>query len=192
MRYIPKIVILALILFSVNSFAQIHEREPQMRLSLQLGVEAPTGDFANQASTGFGLSGTFEYWQNSPLAFTGSIGYNHFGAAGDLPSDWDYSLSDIPILLGIRYYLARGEFHPYLGAELGLHILTASRTRVEGNQTISVDETNSKFGLDPLVGFRYHLSQTTDLDFNLKYNIISTDGGNTNFLGVNGGVQIGL
>ncbi len=192
MRYVSKLALLSFMLFTVNTFAQMHEREPQMRLSLQAGVEAPTGDFGDQASTGFGLSGTFEYWQNSPLAFTGSLGYNRFSASHDLPDDWDYSLSDIPILLGIRYYLSRGTFHPYLGAELGIHILTSSRTRVEGNTTTSVDETNSRFGLDPLLGFRYHLSQSTDLDFNLKYNIISTEGGNTNYLGLNGGVQIGL
>ncbi len=192
MKYVWRMIIIAFILFSVNSFAQTHEREPQMRLTLQIGVQAPTGDFGNQASTGFGLNGTFEYWQESPLAFTGSIGYNRFGAAGDLPNDWDYSLSDIPILLGVRYYLARGDFHPYLGAELGIHILTSSLTRVQDNKTISVDETNSKFGLDPLFGFRYHLSQSTDLDFNIKYNIITTEGGNTNYLGVNGGIQIGL
>ncbi len=192
MRYISKMVILAVMLFSINSFAQMHERPPQMRLTMQLGVEAPTGDFGDQAATGFGINGTFEYWQNTPLAFTGSIGYNHFGAAGDLPDEWDYSLSDVPILLGLRYYLSRGDFHPYLGAELGIHILTSSRTRTEGNSTITVDETNSRFGLDPLLGFRYHLSQSTDLDFNMKYNIITTEGGNTNFLGINGGVQIAL
>ncbi len=192
MRYVSKIIAIAFLFFTAADFAQMHERAPQMRLTLQAGIEVPTGDFANSASAGYGLNGTFEYWQNTPLAFTGSIGYNHFGASGDLPHNWDYSFSDVPVLLGIRYYLARGDFHPYLGAELGLHFLTYSRTMVEGNTTTTVDQSSSKFGLDPLFGFRYHLSQTTDLDFNLKYNIITTDGGNTDFLGINGGVQIGL
>ena len=192
MRYIPQIIAIASLFFTVSVFAQMHEREPQMRLTLQAGIEVPTGDFANSALTGYGLNGTFEYWQNTPLAFTGSVGYNHFGASGDLPDNWDYSFTDVPVLLGIRYYLSRGDFHPYLGAELGLHFLTFSRTMVEGNTTTTVDHSSSKFGLDPLFGFRYHLSRTTDLDFNLKYNIITTDGGNTDFLGVNGGVQIAL
>jgi outer membrane protein W len=180
-----------MLLLTATNFAQIYQRQPQMRLTLQVGLEAPTGDFSNQASSGFGANATFEYWQNTPIAFTGSVGYNRFSAAKDLPFGVDYSFTDVPILLGIRYYLSRGDFHPYLGAELGLHILTSSVTRTEA-RTITVSETNSRFGIDPLIGFRYHLSQSTDLDFNLKYNIILTEGGSTNFLGVNGGVQIGL
>ncbi len=190
MKHIQGIIII-LFLLTVNNYAQFNERQPQMRLSLQVGLEVPTGDFSDQASSGFGANATFEYWQNSPLAFTGSIGYNHFGAAKDLPFGIDYSFTDVPILLGVRYYPSQGRFDPYLGAELGLHILTSSVTRTE-SRTITVSETNSRFGIDPLVGFRYHLSRSTDLDFNLKYNLISTEGGNTNFLGINGGVQIGL
>ncbi|HSD63730.1 MAG TPA: outer membrane beta-barrel protein [Ignavibacteriaceae bacterium] len=190
MKRVPGIIMI-LLLFTVNCLAQMQQRQPQMRLTLQAGLEVPTGDFSNQASSGFGGNATFEYWQNTPLAFTGSIGYNHFNAASDLPFGIDYSFTDVPILLGIRYYPSRGRFHPYLGAEMGLHILTSSITRTE-SRTITISETNSRFGIDPLIGFRYHLSQSTDLDFNVKYNIISTEGGSTNFLGINGGVQIGL
>lgn len=192
MRHVPRLIIVTFMFFTVNDFAQMYERVPQMRLTLQAGIQTPTGDFSNSAATGFGLNGTFEYWQNTPLAFTGSFGYNHFRASGDLPGDWNYSFSDLPIMLGIRYYLSRGDIHPYLGTELGLRILTSSLTRTEGNTTTTIDETSSRFGLDPMVGFRYHLSQGTDLDFNLKYNLIATDGGNTDFLGINAGLQIGL
>ena len=186
-----KRIMIVFILFAVNNSAQTIMRDSEVRLTLHAGAEVPTGDLSNLASTGFGIGATFEFWQNNPLAFTVSFNYNHFGAAGNLPSGSDYSLADVPIFLGVRYYPLEGNFHPYLGAEMGLHKLKSSTTRTE-ERTVTISETSSKFGLNPLIGFRLTLSQTTDLDFNLKYNMITTEGGNTDFLGINGGIQIGL
>ncbi|MGE5435606.1 MAG: hypothetical protein ACM3O3_00135, partial [Syntrophothermus sp.] len=63
--------ILLIILFSSISYSQA-------RLSAQLGVGVPTSDFAEDAGTGLGVSGTFEYVQN-PIAYTFSLGFFNFG-----------------------------------------------------------------------------------------------------------------
>jgi outer membrane protein W len=181
-----------IIFFLFVACISINETYAQMKLSLQAGLQMPTGDFADGAGLGFGANATFEYLQSSPLSFTALIGYNSFGAEDELPEGRDLSFTSIPILVGARYYLARGNYHPYLGVELGVHFLSTKFSRTEGNTTVTVESSSSEFGLTPMAGFRYHVSPTVDLDINLKYNIITTEGSSTSFMGINGGVQFAL
>lgn len=185
MKKITIITSLLLILTTVSSFAQ-------MRLSLQAGVQIPTSDFAESAGAGFGAHATFEYWQNTALSFTGTVGYNTWGPKDDLPPGRDYNVTAVPILIGLRYYLATGPFHPYLGAELGLYIVSIDVEQRIGNTIVSTEDSETKFGLAPVFGFRYHISQSVDLDFNFKYNIITTEENSTTYMGINGGIQFGL
>lgn len=179
-----KIIFFVCLLFTAAAY-------PQLRLSTQVGVQIPTGDFAELAGTGFGINATFEYWQETALSFTGSVGYNRWGPEAELPANQDYSLTSIPVLLGIRYYLARGDFHPYIAAQLGLHFISSEYEREVGNTTVSTSDSESRFGMAPVFGFRYHLNESLDLDFNVKYNIISGDN-TTTYIGFNGGVQFAL
>lgn len=165
----------------------------QLRLSLQAGIEAPTGDFGLIATTGYGFTATLEFVQNSPLSFTGSIAYNRWGAKGDLPEGYDFSFTAVPVLVGFRYYLSQGDFHPYLGAELGIVFTSSDQTRLdEGFRKVTYTTSENNFGFAPLGGFRYHLSSSVDLDMNIKYNIITTTGSSTDYLGINAGIQFSL
>jgi hypothetical protein len=186
MKKLFLIIVMALVIPSGNNVYG------QLRLSLQAGIQAPVGDFANSATTGFGGIATFEYWQNTPLSLIGSIGYMAWGAAGSLPANHDFTTRSIPIMLGIRYYFARGDFHPYFSAELGLHLQQTTHTRHHNPNTTTITTDNrSDFGISPAFGFRYHLGNRIDLDLNLKYNLIS-GAPSTSFLGANFGVQFGL
>jgi outer membrane protein W len=184
-RYIILFAMLIVIIAANNSYSQL-------RLSLQGGIQAPTGEFGNTAATGFGGAATFEYWQNTPLSFTASAGYFAWEQQGNVPAGHTYSFSTIPIMLGMRYYLGRGDFHPYLGSELGLHLLNAKQTITSGNTTTTTTTSESNFGISPMAGFRYHVGNRVDLDINMKYNIVSSELNNRNFLGFNFGVQFGL
>lgn len=178
----------AVILFvtlSSAAFSQIH-------LSLQGGVQIPTGDFSDFANTGFGGSATFEYLQNSPLSFTGMLGYYVWDREGEQPDNVDYSYRTIPIMLGIRYYFDQYDFAPYFGTELGIHLWQTEIEVEKNNSTITTEASESNFGITPMFGFKYRLSTSVDLDVNLKYNIVSGDGPSTSFVGLNFGVQFGL
>lgn len=163
-------------------------RASNLSFSVQGGVQIPTGTFGDVASTGFGFSVTGEYVSSDVLSWTGSVGWSTFGEKSVLYSGYDYSLSIVPIVVGLRYYLARGDFHTYVGAEAGLYISSVETTIVTPIGTSTGTASDTDFGFAPLVGFKYHLSPTIDLDGTLKYHLISS----TNYLGINAGVQFGL
>lgn len=161
----------------------------QMRLSATVGAEVPTGNFSDFWGVGWGLNVTFEYWQNSPLSFIGTVGYNWWTPKNDTPADYKYST--VPLMFGFRYYFTRGEIHPYLGTELGAQFTKYSRETTSGNTVVSTDVSDTRFGFSPFLGMKARISRSMDIDVNVKYNIITTDP-NTTFLGVNAGVQLGL
>ncbi|HZW38941.1 MAG TPA: outer membrane beta-barrel protein [Ignavibacteriaceae bacterium] len=177
-------IFLLIILLSSISYSQA-------RLSAQLGVGVPTSDFAEDAGTGFGVSGTFEYVQN-PIAYTFSLGFFNFGTKDNPPPGTDISWKAIPIMLGLRYYFSSGSpFHPYLGAELGLNILETSITEIRDKVSVEYSTSESKFGLNPMFGFRYTVQQPLDIELTFKYHIITSDP-STTFFGIMFGLNFGL
>lgn len=169
-------------LLSLSVFAQ--------KVSVQAGLAFPMGDFGDAAGTGFGISGTYEYFLEKGMSLTGSIGYYSFGAKEDIPG-FDYSLSNIPIMVGGRYYLGKGEFVPYVGAEVGLNMISTTITMSFFGSPVEVDASSTEFGVNPYVGCKYAISPKLMLDANLKYNVIMSDP-STTYLGINVGVQFGL
>ena len=187
-KVVSIIVVLTVLVFSGISNAQ------KMGAEVQVGVGLPMGDFGDAFKTGFGGQGTFLYSLNPELTLTAAIGYYSF-------TNKDYSdatFSTVPVLVGARYVLGKGSFVPYAGAELGLHFCTIKVVAPKfdfgfgsiGGGTSSTSE--SDFGFSPMVGFMMPLSPKLNLDVNLKYNIISTSGQSSNFIGINAGVQMPL
>lgn len=188
-KVVSLFVVLTVLAFSGLSNAQ------KMGAEVQVGVGMPMGTFGDAFKTGFGGMGTFMYGLNPDVTLTGAIGYYTF-------THKDYSdatFSTVPVLVGARYGLGKGSFAPYVGAELGIHF-TTSKVKVAafdlgefgsyGGGTASASE--SVFGFSPMVGFTMPLSPKLNLDVNLKYNIISTSGSSSSFLGINAGVHMPL
>lgn len=177
-----------LVLIAVLCLSNFLMAQGKMGLSVQGGVALPTGDFGDVAGTGFGGSVTFMYEVSPMLAITGSAGYTTWGPKEDLPDGFDYSLATIPVLVGARYTFGKGNFLPYISAELGMHFLS-STVEILGQE---YSDSESKFGFAPGVGFYYAFNQKTMLDVNVKYNSISTEGSSTSYIGINAGVGFAL
>jgi hypothetical protein len=188
-----KKMVSCLVLFTVLAFAGYTSAQ-KMGAEVQIGVGLPMGDFGDVFKTGFGGQGTFLYSLNPEITLTGAIGYYTF-------TNKDYSdltFSTVPVLVGGRYIFSKGSISPYAGAELGLHF-SSVKVNIPKIETPfgsygggSESESSTNFGFSPMVGFMMPLSPALNLDVNLKYNIVSTSGAASNFLGINAGVQMGL
>lgn len=183
---------LLLVLFVAVLAVAFTNAQSKMGVSVQGGVFLPTGDFGDAAGTGFGGTGTFLYDLTPMLQITGSIGYATWGSKEDLPSGWEWSFSAIPVQVGLRYALGKGNFLPYVAAETGINFISSKVTVEYFGGTVTADESESKFGFAPGAGFLYKFNPKTALDVTLKYNMIFTEGSSTTYLGINAGVAFAL
>lgn len=170
-------------------FTGVVSAQSRMGLSVQAGAFLPTGDFSDGAGTGFGGTATLFYDVSPMFQLTGSAGYATWGPKESLPSGYDYSLSTVPVLVGGRYSFGKDNFMPYLLAELGVHFLSST---VEDPFFGKRTDSSTKFGFAPGVGFVYKFNPKVGLDVNVKYDLISTEGSSTTYLGINAGVLFAL
>jgi hypothetical protein len=147
------------------------------RFSLGLELAMPMGDFADGASVGYGASARYEMPVGDNLGLTLTAGYLMFGGKDEGP---DYSM--IPVQVGAKYYFNEQQAGLYLGVELGMHSFAYTIPAVEFNGVVVSEEqtvTDTYFSYAPQVG--YHLA---NIDLGLRYQIISSDGGSTSYLGL--------
>ena len=163
---------LLLILISFSSF-------PQSRfnagVSLNLGI--PVGSFNEVANTGIGGSIIGEYTFNQKISTTLSVSYQNypgdFGLYAIQGKVIDVSLNSIPVLAGLRYYLAE-EFFGTL--EVGVHFF-----RVDADVSdLYSDEVYStkyqpKYGGGIGAGYNYRLAKASVLELSGNYQIVEDD-----------------
>ena len=186
---------------SHNSYSQ----QSKIAIGGQVGLSIPMGNFGDVANMGFDISGNFLYTFNQNIDITGSIGYINWGmdaaliekkyaaantdigALGvnvDADVNVDVSFTNVPIVVGGRYYFEHKNFSPYAIANLGINFLgysakgTVKGTISAGGYSQKFDnpvndsksETEIGFGFGG--GFLYNLGNIK-LDVNAKFNIIS-------------------
>lgn len=183
------IVLSILFTFTYTSKAQ------EMKFGMQAGIALPLGDFGDVASTGFGALGTFHYGLKSDIILTGALGYYYFGSDKDisdaLGSYGDYSYSIIPLVAGVRYHLGKKaeQFNPYIGGEIGLYFVSFSyKINWPYSGTKEYSDSDTKFGLSPMVGFTYSLQKNLVLDVNAKFSVVE----DLNHFVINAGVIFNL
>jgi len=93
----------------------------------------------------------------------------------------------IPINLTGKYYFLTKSIQPYAGVEVGYYTIRDKEEYPDYPEE-NVSGSVSKFGLAPIVGFQFKLSNTLALDVNAKYNIIFGEGGSAKLLGLNVGI----
>ena len=170
-----KIMKLAAALALVAGFA--NTSNAQFGASVGLEVAMPLGDFSNLASFGAGVSGAGEYAMSDNAGITGTIGYIYLA-----PADGIASAYMMPMQLGFKYYFDSNEGGFYGHGQLGVHTLSATTEDFEIFGTTIPGVTASSTELSYAVGAGYLVGES--LDFGLRYNIISGDGGSSNYLGV--------
>ena len=93
----------------------------------------------------------------------------------------------IPVVLTGRYYFLTKSIQPYAGVDAGLYT-AGYKEEYPDYPEENYSESASKFGLAPVVGLQFKLSNALALDVNAKYNLIFTEGGPAKILGFNVGI----
>jgi opacity protein-like surface antigen len=172
-------VIAFLVLLSTSS---VYSQNP-MRVGGELGIQLPMGDFGDGANTGFGLSGIFQYQLQPQIIVGGTLGYQSWGGQAE-----GFSWSNIPIMGLINYQFNTEGLIPFVGAELGLNMLSASYD-IFG---FSGSSSSTEFGINILGGVEQRLNENLSWRVNAKYNMILASGSNITYLGINAGVMYHL
>lgn len=180
-------VLIVIMMNKINAQQVYQYQEPtsNMGVAIQAGLALPVGSFSDEAGLGVGGEGTFEYRFNPQFGLDVSVGFYSWGSKNDLLPGNDYKIADIPIMAGVKYLLLASDFHPYVGAALGMHFLN---TRVTVANVSETSTTDTKFGFAPMAGIRLHMPPNLDLDLNVKYNIIS----DANYISIIAGAQVAL
>jgi len=165
-------LLLVAIIFAVTANAQI-----QVGVSGSLGL--PLGTFGDAAKLGVGATVTGKYQLNEKMTIGANIGYLSFS------SDYEgFSWTIMPITGLFEYNLGPA----YIGADLGFYSLGAKIT-VDGMEASS---SEAYFGFAPVVGANFPISEKLSFNANAKYNIITSDGESTSYLGINLGLLFKL
>lgn len=157
----------------------------KIALGVNAGVALPMGDFGDGYDMGFGGNGLFVYHATPNVDVTGSVGYLTWSGKDALDGA---TFSSVPVLVGGRYLFGKGNFNPYVAAQLGMHFTTYD-VEVMGFSTSGSD---SYFGWNIGAGFLMGVGKNMDLDVNVLYNTISSEGSSSSYLGILVGLLFGL
>ncbi len=187
-----KRVLLLLILIS-----PIYLAYGQAKLSLQVGMQFPSGSFAQAAHNGLGGIATLTFPQDRNLSLSASLSYNYWGPYTAWYLGPNDSYTSLLVLVGLRYGLSQRNVHPYLGIEVGMNSLDFTRTTSYGTTSTIYEVSAARFCIAPSFGIIAKLNSALDFDINLKY--YASDPGQINgislpatFFSLNAGVQFNL
>ncbi len=176
-----KLVFLTLLISFSAMFAQ-----SKYSIGVQGTYASATGDMKDLFNNGFGGLATFGFNVSDNIQLSATAGYLKFGFNNDYFNeqlkeaglnttvDVDASLNVIPLMIGGKYFVSSSNFRPYLAADLGLHIMeiTSSKVTIGGQEMEAVGSASeTKAAFDFGVGFLYKLSSNLNLDVNGKFNI---------------------
>lgn len=152
--------------------AQFGPDKGKMTLGPALELSLPMGDFSDMASFGVGATARFEYGLQPKIALTGNIGYIWF--SGESNEAYDYSVSAIPLIAGIKYSFAPQFF---VSGELGFWFSSFSADYKGEALGIpgftydgSYDDSDTNFMLAPGVGY-----QTGPIEAVVRFWVVDSD-----------------
>lgn len=122
-------------------------------LSLGTQLNFPMSDFSNVASTGWGVTGQYEFHLGG--AWTGTITSGYLGFAENNGNTY----SAVPLVVGTKLYLASGW---YGMAETGLHFYS-------WDGPMNTSDSKSEWGFSVGTGYTIPLSENVGLDLSTKY-----------------------
>jgi hypothetical protein len=192
MKKIFPVILLAAVLLSFNtSYSQIS-------LTVNGGIQLPTGDFGNIVKSGYGFSGSLGFsLPLIPIEIGLTAGYNNWAYktqfdesnSGVHEFGSGINLYSVPVMVGPKLFIHIPfiGFEPYLGIDAGIDYTSS---------TASGASSNTYFIYSPIIGFRYNLPLgIVAIDVNVReYNFKNSGGSNQtlSWFGINGGVAISL
>ena len=175
MKKIITSVVVAISLICVSSVSKAQDG----RFSIGAEIGLPMGDFGDAAGLGIGGSIRYEAPMGDHIGLTGTAGYISFSGKEILGFKLESSYL-IPLQAGLKYYFDEQQSGFYAQAELGFHMYKSSEATVDlttGTITFE-DKAKAAFSYAPEIG--YHLES---LDFGVRYQLVSTEGSTTSYLG---------
>ena len=171
-------LLISVFFFSFFALVPVNESKAQMSVTANLGlINFPSAFEGGESYSEVGINIAGKYNLSEKLRAGLNLGYFFKG-------EDSYTLFTMPITGLVEYSLSTNAFSPYLGADLGFY-----RTGISGDGA-SISSTN--FGLAPVAGFNYALSDKMSLNANFKYHYIMTDGESTGAIGLNAGLTFNL
>jgi hypothetical protein len=158
------------------------------RFSVGAELALPMGDFGDQSNLGFGGSLRYEYPMGDNLGLCLTAGYITFSGKSiddGFGGTYKFSNSMIPIQAGLKYYFSEQQDGFYGMVNLGVHSFKSKYT-VPGYSFLGVtvpgyDVSASTTNLSYAPEIGYHLANA---DFGVRYQIISTTGATTSYVGI--------
>jgi len=166
---------------------------PQSKFSVNVAGSAAigTGDFGELYGTGFGGTAALLYTTTPINDLTLSIGYDKW-------KNNNLTFTTIPLMIGMRYYYPLSGVILYIPGYLGLHFTTKETelpTAIIGNEIVGgniISSSDTFFGFGIGFGVLIPIAPKLNIDINSTFNFFCTSNSNSNFIGINGGVQFGL
>jgi outer membrane protein W len=171
-------------LFSVCLLFTFISIQAQYDVGATVGVQVPTGNFADGSKLGFGINLVGKYMLKEHLALGLNLGYQIFGVK-DLPTDVTAHGTMVPITALVEYYLGSGgKVNPYVGIDLGLY--NVGYREKSGGETFH--DSKTYFGIAPTGGIQMGINEKVSFCANLKYNIVFAEGDQAAWVGINAGL----
>lgn len=172
------------LLLSLAAVAVGFAASAQISIGAYGGLALPMGDLSDgKYKMGFGGGVAGNYSLNDNMTVGANIGYYSFtNEASD-----DITMTSLPIMATFNYYFADEGFKPFVGAEVGMSMVT-SKFNILG---ISAEGKSTAFGFGLVGGAAYGMSDNLDLFAAVKYNQFSLGGdlnGTLSYLPINIGI----
>ena len=171
------------ILMMVVAVFCIATANAQLNVGANIGTQISTED---DGSTGFGFGVNAEYLIMPNIGLGANIGY--YIMDREKEDGVTTTVYIMPFTLTGKYYFLTDNFRPYAGVDLGLYTLGVRSSGKEDGFSFSASYSDTKFGLGPVAGFQFGLSDNLALDVNAKYSHVFVEGESTGFVGINAGI----
>lgn len=171
-----KIVLIIALFIGVYTYAHA-----QFVAGGHLAPAFPIGRFSDAVDLGFGLGAEAKYMFSENLAIGFNISWYSFGIKiSDI-----YKKNITPFLFSAQYLFPQSSgLAPYFGVGLGPYRVT---DRIDRFSVSTID-----FGIAPIVGMLYPLNDQLDINANLKFNFVFSEGVTNIFFPLNVGVLMKL
>jgi hypothetical protein len=182
MKKLLSVLIILAFAFAMNTtFAQ-----GKNYLGIGANLALPMGSFSDAAGTGFGATGSFEMTFTPNITGIATAGYLKFG--GQDFGYFSYDYSDIPIMVGIKYYFTPGMPFYAIG-QVGLNFFNANASYTGPfGSLFEASGSSTEFGLGLGVGYEVPVGTNAAIDLTGMFNIIS----DLNYIGVRAAYRFGI
>jgi hypothetical protein len=186
MKKLLHLFFLSVILFNVNTAYS------QVSLTVNGGIQMPTGDFSNLVSSGTGYTASVGFSiPLIPIDISVTAGYNTWAnkaqtsvLGASLPAAGNFYA--VPVTIGPKLYLPIPLlfFNPYLGVDGGF---------VYSNSTESGASSSTNFIYSGMIGLRLSLPPgIIAIDINVKDSNFKVSGKTFSWIGINAGIVLSI